>query len=48
VTRLPHVFVARYCGESIADARMHLATIWQMLRPALLGRAAVMPRIWST
>ena len=48
VTRLPHLLIARYCGGSTAEARMHLARIWHVLRPAMLGRAAVMPRIWST
>jgi len=48
VTRLPGLFVARYLGDSTAAARHYFAAIWALARPALLGRAAVMPRIWST
>jgi hypothetical protein len=29
-------------------ARTYLATLWAVLRPALAGREAVPPRIWST
>ena len=35
------------CDDSEAARRVMLAA-WQLLRPALLGRAAVMPRIWNT
>jgi urease accessory protein len=48
VTRLPRIFVARYRGDSTSSARTYLAKVWQALRPPLLGRAAVPPRIWST
>jgi len=48
VTRLPDVLVARYRGDSAGDARTYLALLWRVLRPALCGRAAVPPRIWST
>ncbi|HET7033058.1 MAG TPA: urease accessory protein UreD [Casimicrobiaceae bacterium] len=48
VTRLPHVLVARFVGDSIAVARMYFATLWGLLRPALAGREAVHPRIWNT
>jgi len=48
VTRLPHVLVARYVGDSIAAARTYFATLWGLLRPALAGREAVHPRIWNT
>jgi urease accessory protein len=47
-TRLPHVFVARYLGDSAAAARTYFATLWRVLRPALAGREAVEPRIWRT
>jgi urease accessory protein len=48
VTRLPHVLVVRFIGESVAAARTYFATLWGLLRPALAGREAVHPRIWST
>jgi urease accessory protein len=48
VTRLPHVLVARYRGDSSSTARTYFAKLWRVLRPALAGREAVAPRIWST
>jgi urease accessory protein len=48
VTRLPRVFVARYLGDSSEAARAYFVLLWRLLRPALLGRDAVEPRIWST
>ncbi len=48
VTRLPKVLIARYRGGSAPAARMYFASLWRVLRPALAGRAAVPPRIWST
>jgi urease accessory protein len=48
VTRLPGLLVVRYLGDSTAAARRYFAAIWTLARPALLGRKAVAPRIWST
>jgi urease accessory protein len=48
ITRLPHVLVARYRGASAARARTYFAVLWQALRPSLIGRVAVAPRIWNT
>jgi len=48
VTRLPGLLVARYLGDSGAAARDYFAAIWALARRALLGRGAVVPRIWST
>ncbi|HET7096350.1 MAG TPA: urease accessory protein UreD [Casimicrobiaceae bacterium] len=48
ITRLPHVFVARFVGDSVAAARTYFATLWGLLRPALARREAVHPRIWNT
>jgi urease accessory protein len=48
VTRLPGLLVARYVGDSTEMARNYFTAIWALARPALLGRAAVTPRIWST
>jgi urease accessory protein len=48
VTQLPGVLVARYLGDSTEDAKRRFASVWKLLRPALFGRAAHPPRIWST
>jgi urease accessory protein len=48
VTRLPDVLVARYRGESMESAGAYFGAVWSTLRPALTGRVAVRPRIWST
>jgi len=48
ITRLPRVLVARYRGDSAPAARAYFALQWNALRPTLVGRAAVSPRIWST
>lgn len=48
VTLVPHVLVARYRGGSAPAARTYFASLWRVLRPALAGRAAMTPRIWST
>jgi urease accessory protein len=48
VTCLPQVLIARFVGDSTAAARTYFATLWGLLRPALAGREAVHPRIWST
>jgi urease accessory protein len=48
VTVLPGLLVARYLGDSSEEAMACLTRIWQALRPAIAGRAATAPRIWST
>lgn len=48
VTRMPEVCVARYCGASPIAARTYFATLWRLLRPAMIGREFVPPRIWAT
>ena len=45
---LPQLLVARYLGHSSEAARAWFAQLWRVLRPALLGREAQPPRIWST
>lgn len=42
------VLVARYLGHSSEAAREWFTSLWRLLRPALLGVPAQMPRIWST
>jgi urease accessory protein len=48
VTRLPRLLAARYAGDEAEAARRYFCELWRLLRPALLGRAAVPPRIWMT
>jgi urease accessory protein len=47
ISALPHVLVARYLGHSSQDAFNWFASVWHVLRPALLGVAALAPRIWA-
>jgi urease accessory protein len=48
ITQLPGVLVARYLGASSEQAKRLFVQLWAVLRPALFGRAARAPRIWST
>lgn len=48
VTLLPGVLLARYLGDSSEAVKRCFARLWSVLRPALLGREAVEPRIWRT
>lgn len=48
ITRLPGVLVARYLGTRGDAAREWFTRLWGSLRPTLLQRAAVEPRIWRT
>jgi urease accessory protein len=48
VTELDGVLVARYRGASTERCRALFSWFWSALRPALLGRPAIRPRIWST
>ena len=48
VTCLPGLLVARYLGDSSEEAMEKFAQAWEVLRPAVAGRDAVRPRIWST
>jgi urease accessory protein len=48
VSRLPGLVVARYLGDSSEAAKRYFAKLWTILRPALLQREAVAPRIWNT
>ncbi|MET0266658.1 MAG: urease accessory protein UreD [Duganella sp.] len=42
------VLVARHLGDDSETARRLMLGVWRRLRPQLLGRAAVTPRIWQT
>jgi urease accessory protein len=48
LSRLPGLLVARYLGDSSEAAKRYFAKLWDILRPALLRRQSVAPRIWST
>jgi len=48
VTHTKGVLVARHLGDDSETARRLMLTVWRRLRPHLLERAAVTPRIWQT
>ncbi|BAN50845.1 urease accessory protein UreD [Metapseudomonas resinovorans] len=48
LTPLPGLLVARCLAPEALHARAWLIDLWRLLRPALLGREALLPRIWST
>ncbi|MDM5180155.1 urease accessory protein UreD [Massilia sp. DJPM01] len=48
ITQIKSVFVARYLGNDSESARRAIFSVWQLLRPHLLGCAAPLPRIWNT
>jgi len=47
-TQLPGLLVARYLGDSTEEAFEKFSALWKLLRPAVMQREAVPPRIWST
>lgn len=47
-TLVDEVLVCRGVGHQAEHVRKTFITMWQALRPSLLGCAAVPPRIWST
>lgn len=48
VSQVKSVIVARYLGNSSEVAREVMLKLWAILRPALLGRIAEVPRMWKT
>ncbi len=48
VTQMKSVIIVRYLGDNSEVARRVMLAAWQVLRPALLDRDAVIPRIWNT
>ena len=48
LTALPGLLVGRYLGHNSEAARNWFAALWETLRPPLLGRPALTPRIWNT
>ena len=47
-TQMKQLIVVRYLGHDSEVARRVLLAAWQQLRPAVLGLAAPVPRIWNT
>lgn len=48
ITLLPDLFIARYLGDRCEAGRDWFAALWGVLRPALTGHDARIPRIWKT
>jgi urease accessory protein len=48
LTLLGDLMVGRYLGDSAEDARAVFTGWWAAVRPSLIGRPAVLPRIWNT
>jgi urease accessory protein len=48
VSQLKSAVVARYLGDSSETARHVMLHIWGLFRPVILGRAAMVPRMWNT
>jgi urease accessory protein len=48
VTHTKGVLVARHLGDDSETARRLMLTVWRRVRPHLLEREAVTPRIWQT
>lgn len=48
VSQCAGVLVVRYRGEDAVEARRVLQGAWEILRPLVLGKAAVVPRVWAT
>jgi urease accessory protein len=48
LSQLPGLLVARCLATEALHARAWLIELWRLLRPVLLGRTALPPRIWST
>ena len=48
ITRRGSVLLARWRGARADDGLRALRAVWAALRPMLVGRQAVAPRIWAT
>jgi urease accessory protein len=48
VTLVDGVLVCRCLSGDGAELKQHLLKVWQCLRPRIVGREAVLPRIWAT
>ena len=48
LTQKEDLFIARYLGDSASQCRRGFELLWQTLRPSMIDKPAVAPRIWST
>jgi len=48
VSSLGELLVVRALGHSVESVRAPLIAAWQRLRPAILARPPIVPRIWAT
>lgn len=48
ISQMKSVITARYLGNSSETARRIMLHVWGLLRPGMLGRAAMVPRMWNT
>ncbi len=48
ISQLKSIVVARYLGDSSEVARHIMLRVWGLFRPEILGRAAIVPRMWNT
>ena len=48
VSSLGELLVVRALAQNVESVRAPLIAAWQLLRPAILGRAPILPRIWAT
>jgi urease accessory protein len=47
ITCVPDVWIARYLGDSAEEVFAWFTDLWEILRPALTGRAPCAPRVWN-
>ena len=48
ISQMKSVITARYLGNSSETARRIMLHVWGLLRPGMLGREAMVPRMWNT
>lgn len=48
ITTIGSLCISRYLGNSTADAKRLFIELWRIIRPVLIEREAVVPRIWHT
>lgn len=48
ITLLDDILILRILGRQTEPLQMVMIALWQLLRPLILNRAPVLPRIWAT
>lgn len=48
ITEINGLLVIRYLGHHAQECKQLFISLWQLLRPLLLNKSAVQPRIWHT